>query len=93
MGYRQPNKAEFGDDLPFKQSTKRTDSKVISEDTELSIAAKKTAKDIGKNGNNGKKRSDYTPAELKLIRNKKYQEKLNAELEKEMKENPDTTGE
>ena len=93
MGYRQPNKAEFGDDLPFNQSTKRTDSKVISEDTELSIAAKKTAKDIGKNGNNGKKRSDYTPAELKLIRNKKYQEKLNAELEKEMKENPDTTGE
>ena len=93
MGYRQPNKAEFGDDLPFKQSTKRTDSKVISEDTELSIAAKKTAKDIGKNGNNVKKRSDYTPAELKLIRNKKYQEKLNAELEKEMKENPDTTGE
>ena len=92
MGYRQPNKAEFGDDLPFKQSTKRTDSKVISEDTELSIAAKKTAKDIGKNGNNGKKRSDYTPAELKLIKNKKYQEKLNKELEAEMKRNPDTTG-
>jgi len=77
---------------PFKQSTKRTNSKVISEDTELSIAAKKTAKDIGKNGNNGKKRSNYTPAELKLIKNKKYQEKLNKELEAEMKRNPDTTG-
>jgi len=77
---------------PFKQSTKRTNSKVISEDTELSIAAKKTALDIGKNGNNGKKRSDYTKAELALIRNKKYQEKLNKELEAEMKRNPDTTG-
>ena len=77
---------------PFKQSTKRTNSKVISEDTELSIAAKKTALDIGKNGNNGKKRSDYTKAELALIRNKNFQEKLNKELEAEMKRNPDTTG-
>lgn len=76
---------------PLKQS-KKTNSKVLSEDTELSIAAKKTAADIGKNGNNGKKISDYTPEELKLIRNKKYQEKLSKELEEEMKRNPDTTG-
>ena len=59
----------------------------MSEDTELSIAAKKTAADIGKNGNNGKKISDYTPEELKLIRNPKYQEKLNKELDEEMKRN------
>jgi len=77
---------------PLKQS-KRTKSKVISEDTELSIAAKKTAADIGKNGNNGKKRSDYTKEELALIKNKDYQKKLSKELEAEMKRNPDTTGE
>ena len=77
---------------PFKQSTKRTNSKVISEDTELSIAAKKTADYIATHGNNGKKRSDYTKAELALIRNKNFQEKLNKELEAEMKRNPDTTG-
>jgi|TARA_B110000261_G_scaffold121253_1_gene135245 hypothetical protein len=73
---------------PFKQSN-TTNSKVITKDTELSIAAKKTAADIAKNGNNGKKISDYTPEQLKLIRNKKYQEKLSKELEKQMKENPD----
>jgi hypothetical protein len=76
---------------PLKQS-KKTNSKVLSKDTELSIAAKKTAADIGKNGNNGKRISDYTPAELKLIRNKKYQAKLSKELDEEMKRNPDTTG-
>ena len=76
---------------PLKQS-KRTKSNVVSEDAELSIAAKKTAADIGKNGNNGKKISDYTPEELKLIRNKKYQEKLSKELEEEMKRNPDKDG-
>ena len=76
---------------PLKQS-KKTNSKVLSQDTELSIAAKKTAADISKNGNNGKRISDYTPAELKLIRNKKYQAKLSKELDEEMKRNPDTTG-
>jgi hypothetical protein len=64
----------------------------VTEDTELSIAAKKTAADIGKNGNNGKKISDYTPEELKLIRDPKYQAKLSKELEAEMKRNPDKTG-
>ena len=70
---------------PFKQSN-TTNSKVITKNTELSIAAKKTAADIAKNG---KKISDYTPEQLKLIRNKDYQKKLSAELDKQMKENPD----
>lgn len=89
MGYKMKGSSFYGS--PLKQS-KRTKSKVISEDTELSIAAKKTAADIGKNGNNGKKMSDYTPEELKLIKNKEYQAKLSKELDAEMKRNPDTTG-
>ena len=76
---------------PLKQSN-TTNSKVITKNTGLSIAAKKTAAEIAKNGNNGKKISDYTPEQLKLIRNKKYQAKLSKELEAEMKRNPDKTG-
>ena len=90
MAFKMKGSSLYGS--PLKQS-KRTKSKVVSEDAELSIAAKKTAADIGKNGNNGKKISDYTPEQLKLIRNKKYQAKLSKELEAEMKRNPDTTGE
>jgi hypothetical protein len=71
---------------PFKQSN-TTNSKVITKNTELSIAAKKTAAEIAKNGNNGKKISDYTPEQLKLIRNKDYQKMLSKELEKQIKKN------
>ena len=89
MAFKMKGSSLYGS--PLKQS-KRTKSKVVTEDTELSIAAKKTAADIGKNGNNGKNISDYTPEELKLIRDPKYQAKLSKELEAEMKRNPDKTG-
>ena len=89
MAFKMKGSSLYGS--PLRQS-KKTNSKVVSEDIELSIAAKKTAADIGKNGNKGKKISDYTPEQLKLIRNKKYQAKLSKELDAEMKRNPDTTG-
>ena len=70
-----------------------TNSKVITKDNEITIAANKKAAEIGKRGNKGKKRSDYTPDQLALIKNPAYQKALNLALEKLMKDNPDTTGE
>lgn len=83
--------------LPFKQmgstiAKQTTDSKVVSENTEITIAANKKAAEIAKRGNKGKKRSDYTPAELALIKNPAYQKALNLALDKQMKDNPDLTG-
>jgi len=70
----------------------KTGSKVVSENTEITIAANKKAAEIAKSGNKGKKRSDYTPAELALIKNPNYQKALSLALDKQMKENPDLTG-
>ena len=88
------NKANFekmmaAESTPAKQ---KTDSKVVSKNAEITIAANKKAAEIGKRGNKGKKRSDYTPAELALIKNPAYQKALNLALDKVMKDNPDTTG-
>ena len=70
----------------------KTDSKVVPENTEITIAANKKAAEIAKSGNKGKKPSNSTPAELALIKNPNYQKALSLALDKQMKENPDLTG-
>ena len=77
---------------PVTPAKQKTDSKVVSKNAEITIAANKKAAEIGKRGNKGKKTSDYTPAELALIKNPAYQKALNLALDKVMKDNPDTTG-
>ena len=68
------------------ENPETTDSAVV-------IAANKKAAEISKHGNKAKEISDYTPAELALIRNPAYQKALSLALDKLMEDNPDTTGE
>ena len=86
-------KAEGKSVFPQKVGVNTTNSKVITKDNEITIAANKKAAEIGKYGNKAKKTGDYTPAELALIRNPAYQKALSLALDKVMKDNPDTTGE
>jgi len=71
---------------PVKQ-TVTTDSKVVDKDKEMEISIRKM---ISKpNWNSGKKRSDYTAAELANVRNPKYQAMLSKIVQEEIDEKGD----
>lgn len=79
----------------FKQ-TQTTDSEVVDEEKEMEISIKKMINDPTWR-NEGKKRSDYTPEQLKMIQNPKYQAILsrliNEKMEREGVESDESGGE
>ena len=64
---------DFGNS-PVLKNGGVANSKVTSKDTEYEISIRKMMKDP--NWNQGKKKSDYTPAELARIEDPRYQKML-----------------
>ena len=62
---------DFGNSPVRKDTRKVANSRVTSKDIEYEIQVKKMIKNP--NWNAGKKRSDMTPAELKMIADPRYQ--------------------
>ena len=82
-----PDPHEGEDDPSALKQTVTTDSKVVDKDKEMEISIRKM---ISKpNWNSGKKRSDYTAAELANVRNPKYQAMLSKIVQEEIDEKGD----